>query len=63
MYMLQMMENQHNDLVVILAGYKDRMETFHLSPALMYSSEALIRIKKLYLLILKPHGFLHVCPF
>jgi len=26
--LLQVMENQRNDLVVILAGYKDRMETF-----------------------------------
>src|SRR5512142_2965059 len=26
--LLQVMENQREDLVVILAGYKDRMETF-----------------------------------
>ena len=26
--LLQVMENQRDDLVVILAGYKDRMETF-----------------------------------
>jgi probable Rubsico expression protein CbbX len=26
--LLQVMENQRNDLVVILAGYKDRMDTF-----------------------------------
>ena len=26
--LLQVMENQRDDLVVILAGYKDRMDTF-----------------------------------
>ena len=29
--LLQVMENQRDDLVVILAGYKDRMETFYSS--------------------------------
>ncbi len=33
--LLQVMENQREDLVVILAGYKDRMETFfHANPGL-----------------------------
>jgi probable Rubsico expression protein CbbX len=54
--LLQVMENQRDDLVVILAGYKDRMDTFFLSNPGMssriahhldfpdYSAEDLLRI-------------------
>ena len=38
--LLQVMENQRDDLVVILAGYRDRMETFFRSNPGMSSSGA-----------------------
>jgi len=59
--LLQVMENQREDLVVIFAGYKDRMESFYESnPGLSsrvanhidfpdYTSEELIQIAKLIL--------------
>ena len=58
--LLQVMENQRDDLVVILAGYKDRMDVFYESnPGLAsrianrvhpdYSPEELIQIGKLML--------------
>jgi probable Rubsico expression protein CbbX len=59
--LLQVMENQRNDLVVILAGYKDRMDIFYKSnPGLAsrianhihfpdYSSEELLEIAKIML--------------
>ena len=59
--LLQVMENQRNDLVVILAGYKDRMDTFYKSnPGLAsrianhihfpdYSSDELLEIAKIML--------------
>ncbi len=59
--LLQVMENQRDDLVVILAGYKERMETFYESnPGLSsrianhvdfpdYSSEELLSIGKIML--------------
>ncbi len=59
--LLQVMENQRNDLVVVLAGYKDRMETFFQSnPGLSsriahhiafpdYSVEELLQIAQLML--------------
>ena len=59
--LLQVMENQRDDLVVILAGYKDRMETFFSSNPGMksriahhidfpdYSEEELMRIARLML--------------
>jgi probable Rubsico expression protein CbbX len=59
--LLQVMENQRDDLVVILAGYKDRMETFFRSnPGLSsriahhidfpdYSQEELLAIAELML--------------
>jgi probable Rubsico expression protein CbbX len=59
--LLQVMENQRNDLVVILAGYKDRMERFFQSNPGMasriahhidfpdYSEEELVRIGGLML--------------
>jgi probable Rubsico expression protein CbbX len=59
--LLQVMENQREDLVVILAGYKDRMETFFQgNPGMSsriahhldfpnYSAEELIAIAKLML--------------
>jgi probable Rubsico expression protein CbbX len=59
--LLQVMENQRDDLVVILAGYKDRMERFfHSNPGLSsriahhldfpdYSADELMAIAKLIL--------------
>jgi len=59
--LLQVMENQRNDLVVILAGYKDRMDIFYKSnPGLAsrianhihfpdYSSDELLEIAKIML--------------
>jgi probable Rubsico expression protein CbbX len=59
--LLQVMENQRDDLVVILAGYKDRMDTFFQSnPGMQsriahhvdfpdYSPEELLQISKLML--------------
>ncbi len=59
--LLQVMENQRNDLVVILAGYKDRMDRFfHSNPGMSsriahhidfpnYSPEELLAISKLML--------------
>jgi len=59
--LLQVMENQRDDLVVILAGYKDRMETFFRSNPGMssriahhidfpdYSAEELLAIARLML--------------
>jgi len=59
--LLQVMENQRDDLVVILAGYKERMDIFYKSnPGLAsrianhidfpdYSSEELIQIAKIML--------------
>jgi probable Rubsico expression protein CbbX len=59
--LLQVMENQREDLVVILAGYKDRMETFFRSNPGMssriahhidfpdYSAEELLAISRLML--------------
>lgn len=59
--LLQVMENQRDDLVVILAGYKDRMDTFYESnPGLAsrianhvhfpdYSPEELLQISKMML--------------
>jgi len=59
--LLQVMENQRDDLVVILAGYKDRMDKFFLSnPGMQsriahhvdfpdYSPEELLQISKLML--------------
>jgi probable Rubsico expression protein CbbX len=59
--LLQVMENQRDDLVVILAGYKDRMETFFRSNPGMssriahhidfpdYTSEELLAIARLML--------------
>lgn len=59
--LLQVMENQRDDLVVILAGYKDKMEKFYNSnPGLSsrianhvdfpdYSSEELLKIGKIML--------------
>ena len=59
--LLQVMENQRDDLVVILAGYKDRMDTFYESnPGLAsrianhvhfpdYSPEELVTISKMML--------------
>jgi probable Rubsico expression protein CbbX len=59
--LLQVMENQRDDLVVIFAGYKDRMDSFYESnPGLSsrianhvnfpdYSSEELVQIAKLVL--------------
>jgi len=59
--LLQVMENQRNDLVVIFAGYKDRMDTFYKSnPGLAsrianhihfpdYSSEELLEISQIML--------------
>ena len=59
--LLQVMENQRDDLVVILAGYKDRMDKFFLSNLGMqsriahhvdfpdYSPQELLQISKLML--------------
>ena len=59
--LLQVMENQRDDLVVILAGYRDRMETFYASNPGMssriahhvdfpdYGSDELLAIAKLML--------------
>jgi len=59
--LLQIMENNRDDLVVILAGYKDKMDTFfHSNPGIRsriahhidfpdYSSEELLEIAKLML--------------
>ena len=59
--LLQVMENQRDDLVVVFAGYKDRMDSFYESnPGLSsrvanhidfpdYTPEELIRIGKLIL--------------
>jgi probable Rubsico expression protein CbbX len=59
--LLQVMENQRDDLVVILAGYKDRMDKFFMSnPGMQsriahhvdfpdYSPEELLQISKLML--------------
>jgi probable Rubsico expression protein CbbX len=59
--LLQVMENQRDDLIIIFAGYKERMDTFYESnPGLSsrvanhvdfpdYSSDELLRISKLML--------------
>ncbi len=46
--LLQVMENQRDDLVVILAGYKDRMDTFFRSnPGLSLAHRASHRLSRL----------------